>query len=142
MHRDQVPFDLNVMCIILSAFFTLLLERRFDLSLYILLLRHSALSCFLILISFSWKIMLRIFSQVCSAGSCTFNPGREQSGVLQMYSDGQWSGRWPGQLISAPQHSHRLQNTTVARRSALHKVTHDLNCRSQGPASYIGLQTL
>ena len=41
-------------------------------------------------------------------------------------------------IFSAPQHSH----TTTTRRSALHKVTRTTNCRSRGPAPYIGPQTI
>ena len=45
-------------------------------------------------------------------------------------------------MISAPQHSHRLQNTTTTRRFTLHKVTRTTDCRSRVPAPYIGPQTI
>ena len=76
-------------------------------------------------------ILLRIFSQVRSAGSCSFNPGREHSGSLQMYSDDQCTTTLTDSRTPPPLGGpHYTRSLTI------------LNCRSRGPSPYVGPQTL
>ena len=59
------------------------------------------------------SILLRIFLQVRSAGSCSFNPGREHSGSLQIYSDDQGTIT----LSLTPEHHHHSEVRTTQGHS-------------------------
>ena len=57
--------------------------------------------------------LLRIFSHVRSAGSCSFNPGTEHSGSLQIYSDDQCTTT----LSLTPEHHHHSEVRTTQGHS-------------------------
>ena len=54
-------------------------------------------------------ILLRIFSQVRPAGSCSFNPSREHSGSVQIHSDDQCTTT----LSLTPEHHHHSEVRTT-----------------------------
>ena len=75
-------------------------------------------------------VLLRIFSQVRSAGSCSFNPGRKHSGSLQIYSDDQCTTT----LSLTSEHHHHSEVRTTQGHS--HYSTADAG------APYIGPRTI